>query len=405
MSKKKRDDTSKLDALLASVTEDMLGGEIAEGFQEHGLRVERILLELVRPDPIQPRRVLPARIHQAFHDSRLTPTQALRELVQSAQLAARQRGQPFDGLLDLLPNPDDETDEDQKSKPSPEENLLRDLVNLAITIRDDGQVNPLTVVDVTEGVTQRFRIETGERRYWATWLLRDFIPGYTGDGMIPCIIIPHEQTSPFRQAKENTARTGLSAVAMARQAALLLLTVHGYDLPGYAVTNDFYRQALELDLRGKREYTTEILTAMGGISKTYFSRIKALLNLSDEAFDLADRHDLDEKKLRYVVMMPEEYHSEVVRQIIDFNLTSKQVKEICEADVDGTESVDQLDADLQLSRHALRLARMTRLGNETTGQEFARALINQEKDVDLAYARLQMLRRLIDDAENHLGDA
>ena len=86
---------------------------------------------------------------------------------------------------------------------------MRDLVNLAVTIRDDGQVNPLTVVDVTQGVTRLYRIETGERRYWATWLLRDFIPGYDSDGMIPCIVIPAEQASPFRQAKENTARIGL----------------------------------------------------------------------------------------------------------------------------------------------------------------------------------------------------
>ena len=247
----KRDNTAKLDALLASVTEDILGGEALAEFQEHGLRVERILLELVRPDPIQPRRVLPERIYHAFHDNRLTPTQALRELVQMAQLAARQKGRPFDGLLDLLPNPDDEGGDEQKSPVSPEEALLRDLVNLAITIRDDGQVNPLTVVDVSQGVMRQFRIETGERRYWATWLLRDFIAGYTGDGMIPCIIIPTESYSPFRQAKENTARTGLSAIAMARQAALLLLTVHGYELPASSVTNDFYRQALNLDLRGK----------------------------------------------------------------------------------------------------------------------------------------------------------
>ena len=48
---KKRDDTSKLDALLASVTEEMLGGEDTFQFEEQGLRVERILLELVRPDP------------------------------------------------------------------------------------------------------------------------------------------------------------------------------------------------------------------------------------------------------------------------------------------------------------------------------------------------------------------
>ena len=115
---------------------------------------------------------------------------------------------------------DDEHEEDTTSDFSPEEQLLRDLVNLAVTIRDDGQVNPLTVVDVSQGVTRLFRIETGERRYWATWLLRDFIPEYTGDGMIPCIIIPEERSSIFRQAKENTARSGLTAVAMARQAAL-----------------------------------------------------------------------------------------------------------------------------------------------------------------------------------------
>ena len=65
--------------------------------------------------------------------------------------------------------------------------------------------------------------------------------------MIPCIIVPADLASPFRQAKENTARTGLSAIAMARQAALLILTVHGHELPGYAVNNDFYRQALDLD--------------------------------------------------------------------------------------------------------------------------------------------------------------
>ena len=70
------------------------------------------------------------------------------------------------------------------------------------------------------------------------------------------------------------------------------------------VNNDFYRQALELDLRSKREYTEAILSAMGGIEKAQFSRIKSLLRLSDEALELADRHDIEEKKLRYVVALP-----------------------------------------------------------------------------------------------------
>ena len=306
--------SQRIDDLLGSVTEELLLGN-PQQFEDSSIRVERLLLEMVRPDPVQPRRVLPEQLHFAFHNNRLTPTQALKELVQLVQVAARQRGRPFNNVLELLPNAEDEREDETDVKLSPEETLLRDLVNLAVTIRDDGQVNPLTVVDVSQGVMRQFRIETGERRYWATWLLRDFIPSYDGDGMIPCIIIPAERSSVFRQAKENTARSGLSAIAMARQAALLLLTVHGYQIPDAAVPNDFYRQALELDLRGKREYTDAILSAMGGIKRAQFSLIKSLLRLSDEAIELADRHDIEEGKLRHVVSVDPAYHIEIVGSV------------------------------------------------------------------------------------------
>jgi ParB-like chromosome segregation protein Spo0J len=398
----KRDNTAKLDALLASVTDDILGREMLDQFQEYGLRVERILLELVRPDPVQPRRVLPERLHLAFHNNRLTPTQALRELVQSAQIATRQRGRPFDGLLDLLPNVDDENDEDVKTAPAPEENLLPDLVNLAVTIRDDGQVNPITVVDATEGVVRLYRIETGERRYWASWLLRDFILSYTGDGMIPCIIIPLQQASPFRQAKENTARSGLSAIAMARQVALLLLTAHGYEIPFTAVTNDFYRQALELDLRSKQEFTGEILSVMGGISRMHLSRYKALLKLSDEALDMADRYNIEEGKLRYIVTLAPEFHAELVRQVIDLNLTSKQIKEICETGGMDEDSDSQINATIPKS--AIQMAKVARNSAVTSGLDFARALLQQDQNIHLARARIETMRRLLDEAEQHLRD-
>jgi hypothetical protein len=392
--------TSRMDDLLASVTGDMLG-DLPQAFTDNSIRVERILLEMVRPDPVQPRRVLPEHIHLAFHNNRATPTQALRELVQLVQIAARQRGRPFNSVLELLPNADDEREDEDEVKLSPEETLLRDLVNLAITIRDGGQVNPLTVVDVSQGVTRLFRIETGERRYWATWLLRDFIPGYTGDGMIPCIIIPANRSSVFRQAKENTARSGLTAVALARQAALLLLTVYGYEIPAYAVSNDFYRQALDLDLRARREYTDMILSAMGGIKRAQFSLIKSLLRLSDEALELADRYDIEEKKLRYVANIATEYHAEVIRQIIDFNLTSKQVKELCEGETPDSSQDDPID---KVSPAALKLAKVTQAINTTTPRELARALMQQEKDVAIARARLQAMRKLIGEAERYLSE-
>jgi len=391
--------TNRIDDLLASVTGDLLG-EVTQTFQNHTIRVERILLEMVRPDPVQPRRVLPESIHLRFHNSHVTPTQALRELVQLVQIAARQRGRPFNSVVELLPNTDDEREQETNTLLSPEEQLLLDLVNLAITIRDDGQVNPLTVVDVSQGVTRLFRIETGERRYWATWLLRDFIPNYTGDGMIPCILVPEKQSSIFRQAKENTARSGLTAVALARQAALLLLTVHGYEIPAYAVGNDFYRQALQLDLRSRREYTDAILSAMGGMKKGYFSEIKALLRLADEALEIADRHGIEEGKLRHVIAVAPELHAEIVRQIVDFNLTSRQVKELCEGDRMQTDEDDPLE---RLPAAALKIAKVTQSISSTSAQDLVRALLKQEGDAAIARARLQAMRKLLSEAERLLG--
>ena len=392
-------DTQRMDDLLASVTSDLLG-DLPQNLNGNAIHVERILLEMVRPDPVQPRRVLPESIHLRFHQNQITPTQALRELVQIVQIAARHRGRPFNNLLELLPNADDERDDEPAAILTPEEVFLRDLVNLAITIRDDGQVNPLTVVDASQGVTRLFRIETGERRYLATWLLRDFIPNYTGDGMIPCIIIPANRSSVFRQAKENTARSGLTAVALARQAALLLLTVHGYEIPAYAVENDFYRQALDLDLRSKREYTDAVLSAMGGMGKMQFSQYKALLKLSDEALELADRYSIEEYRLRPVLAVPAEYHAEIMRQIIDFNLSAKQVKELCDS---GNADQDDDDVRKDISPSAMKIAKVAQSTQVTSAQELARAIMLQEGDSAVAKARLQALRKLITEAERYLG--
>ncbi len=392
--------SSRIDDLLNSVTADLLDGD-PQRFQDNGIRVERILLEMVRPDPIQPRRVLPERIHFAFHENRLTPTQALRELVSIVQVAARQRGRPFQSVLELLPNADaDEQEELIEVAFSPEEQLLRDLVNLAVTIRDDGQVNPLTVVDVSQGVTRLYRIETGERRYWATWLLRDFIPGYDGDGMIPCIVVPSERTSVFRQAKENTSRTGLTAVAMARQAALLLLTVHDYEIPDYPVANDFYRQALDLDLRGKREHTNAVLTAMGGIDKGRFRHYKSLLALSDEAMELADRHGLDEFHLRHVLRLPTDVQAEMIQHIIQFNLTGKQVKEICEKGPSEDTPPTEVVPPPQVRRFIKSMKRI----DEDDKEEFVRGLLIEEKTAALARARVDATIAFLQQVKNRLPE-
>lgn len=367
-------------------------------FPLNAARIDYLPAELILPDPVQARRILPEAIHFAFHQQQYTPVQALRELVRIAQIAARQHGRPFASVAELVASVDADAPENGEKdgvvRYSPEEQLVRDLATLAVTIRDDGQVNPLTVVDITQGVTRLFRIETGERRFWASWLLRELLPGYTGDGTIPCIIISPDRASVFRQAKENTARAGLSAIAMARQAALLLMAAHGIPKPDYAVDNDFYRQALDLDLRDKREYTDAILAAMGGINRSQFSRIKALLRLSDEALELADRCNVDEWRLRFVLRLPSDDQAEMVRQIVQLNLNVKQIQAICEQ----PDHVAQSN-DLELPKSAIRLAGIARGAGGISGEGFAQALFHLEKDWHLARARLNMLKQVVLDAE------
>ena len=125
-----------------------------------------------------------------------------------------------------------------------------------------------------------------------------------------------------------------------------------------------------------------------------------LLRLSDEALELADRHNIEEGKLRHVLNVAPEYHAEIVRQIIDFNLSVKQVKEMCE----GNGANDGTDTDDDVSPSAKKMAKVTQTVNATTPQALARALMRQEADVSVARARLQALRRLLTEAERYLSE-
>jgi DNA-binding transcriptional MerR regulator len=95
-----------------------------------------------------------------------------------------------------------------------------------------------------------------------------------------------------------------------------------------------------------------------------------------------------------MITVASEYHAEIVRQIIDFNLTSKQVKELCE----GEQTADAEDPLEKLSPAALKMAKATQAINATTPQELARALMQQEGDAAVARARLQAMQKLIGEA-------
>jgi hypothetical protein len=242
-----------------------------------------------------------------------------------------------------------------------------------------------------------YRIETGERRYWANYINMEFIPSYQGDGTVPCIILPPGEASVFRQAKENTSRAGLNAIGMARQVALLILAVHDIHPPLGPVDHDFYRQALELDLRGKPEYTGDILNAMGGITRQRMSQYKLLLSLSDESIELADQHSMDEGKLRHVLKLPVEYQAEALRQIIKHDLDAKQVKRMVE-EADEAAPTGGTAPD----RHVMQFARLIQAKEVPSIEAVAQILLEKDEDVVIVRRRIERLREVLVELERHL---
>ncbi|KAB2902094.1 MAG: hypothetical protein F9K27_12100, partial [Anaerolineae bacterium] len=99
MPPKRNGSNRTLDILSSIGDQDFLGSETMQSLRDHGLRVERIAISLIRPDAAQPRRVLPEMIHQAFHNQELTPVQALKQYIEKVRIISRQKGRPFENLM------------------------------------------------------------------------------------------------------------------------------------------------------------------------------------------------------------------------------------------------------------------------------------------------------------------
>jgi hypothetical protein len=113
--------------------------------------------------------------------------------------------------------------------------------------------------------------------------------------------------------------------------ATLLLDLYGIS-PDYSRTipNDWYRQALKY--RVPRGEGSNLRAVLGGIERSQFSRIQALLRLPDPVWELADRYRLEEKRLRYVLKVGSEaLQLQLVRVMIEQGLTAERLQQIVES--------------------------------------------------------------------------
>ncbi len=209
-----------------------------------------IPIQLVRPDPEQPRRLLST------------------DLAQS--LAAG--SSPFDILEQLR----------ARSKRNKWVRVrLHELDALAQSIADDGLMQPIRVIRDSD---DRYRIEEGERRWWAHHILVQ--QGKEQFQHIAAFVLDKDGASRGllrRRVAENVQRSGFTAIELARAMANRIQEILAAE-PGI-----------------KRGEAERRVGGENGMSDRRVRQFVALLTLSPEAQELAQQARLTENALRKIV--------------------------------------------------------------------------------------------------------
>ena len=262
MAKKKRARVAAVD--LGAVDQY---GRIAQ--KHESTELKSIPLIVIRPDPGQPRRILPEDLSLQLRRGEINPAEALRQW----QTRLRKPG--------AFPE---------------EKREMAELAQLAHAISLNGLISPITVRRVDpmanppEGVD--YLIITGERRYWAYWMLhlegRDITEGNSQQSAenIKALVSPEGITIRAHQLLENLFRKDMNAVEKAQ--ALVALR---YELSG--VTHGLPDGVKLVPL-------TEVSELLG-ISKVHRIRIMSVLNLPEEGQVIAAQHNLSERTMRSVI--------------------------------------------------------------------------------------------------------
>lgn len=230
----------------------------------------------IHPDPEQPRRIIPVQY---------------RSIVASEGYALAlatwwQDETPNTDAYDFIERAAGEaasSEEDDGVK----ENTIVALMQLAASIKARGLTNPITVVPDGPG---KFKIETGERRWWAHQIL---IALYPDDYRWQTIKATTKHSMDrWRQADENNSRDDLNAIGKTRQLAILLMELHRENGMSFMPRNrfgherDYYAQVAEM--QPPPGTNDRLLAGMGFANRSQTSRYKKLLLLEPEIWDAAD---------------------------------------------------------------------------------------------------------------------
>ena len=276
--------------------------------------IEAVSIHEIYPNSIQPRYSIPHDLADIFTLQPTTVVEILERWIIEIQLEPSKknfditdylRGQTTD--RGALVETDDSPASDDEQPGNARFAALMKLIDLAASIRRDGLSNPISLVHHGD----RYEIETGERR----WLAYHILYWKFGDGdtrpdgskvnwsRIPARIV--NRVDVWRQASENNARDNLNAISRARQLALLLMDLHGWQnftaLPECDNEQTFYAQVADgKTWRIPRGQGERLLNAMGLSTASQLRQYRALLRLPADLWRRGDDEDLTEGELRKI---------------------------------------------------------------------------------------------------------
>ena len=330
------------------------------------IKVKFVEIESIYPDPAQPRRAIPSELRNRWN---------IREHSYEDLIALwfTYMGSEFDLDAYLLDGNTERSQLDQNNQPLLPEFEPTDavqasfihLLELAASILREGLTNPITI----SRVGNDYMIETGERRWLAYHLLNVYFEdsGEQDWSKIPARVMP--ERSVWRQATENNVRENLNAVSRARQLAILLMDIHGWDnfrsITDFADEQEFYAQVSDgREWQIPTDKIEQLLKSMGLNNQTQLRQYRTILRAHPMLWQIADDNDWTENAIREAHRLSPEG---LKQKIDDMNTVKPAVKN------KKKNSLDQAINKMQTVRSSIsKQAERSKKGERLEWREFAR---------------------------------
>jgi len=239
--------------------------------------VYRVPLSMIRPDRFQARYLLPLELREAFFRGEIDWVETVHRWLALAERDRLVRRE------------------------------LEELIDLGDSLHDTGQIKPITGQVVNEDGHDVFRMQTGERRFWAT-AIQAVREGRTEEHY--ALAINDNQPSLEKQIAENIAYKALTPVGKARAAARIVLAANGIQPDDHQDEYSFFRQVREMRLSDE---TKDNLQKTLQLERTYYGRLMKFFELPLDLLEICDRAEMPERVLREIMQYDAQYWPAAVR--------------------------------------------------------------------------------------------